>query len=154
MSTGIVSFLLSGPAQAAGLDTSFSHRTIQESLESNRFQPGSNSICSVLTRQPDREACMEKLSQYEALRREQGALRHQFISAELNLALTFVSISKSTNDEERSKRNLNHARKAVEVARKYLGETNLTAAMREELVEKLQKLEPLMASDHRGSKAK
>jgi hypothetical protein len=68
---------------------------------------------------------MEKLSQYEALRRERDALRHQFISAELNLALTFVGISKSTDDEERSKRNLNHARKAVEVARKYLGETNL-----------------------------
>ena len=81
-----------------------------------------------------------------------GSYAHQFISAELNLVLT-VSISKSTDDEERSKRNLNHARKAVEVARKYLGETNLTA-MREELVEKLQKLEPLMASDHRGSKAK
>ena len=122
-------------------------------MESNRFQSGSSSSCSVLTKQPDREACMEKLSQYEALRREQDALRHQFISAELNLVLT-VSISKSTDDEERSKRNLNHARKAVEVARKYLGEKNLTAAMREELVEKLQKLEPLMASDHRGSKAK
>jgi hypothetical protein len=65
-----------------------------------------------------------------------------------------VGISQSTDDEQRSERNLNHARKAVETARKYLGETNLTAAMREELVEKLQKLEPLMASDHRGSKAK
>jgi hypothetical protein len=97
---------------------------------------------------------MEKLSQYEALRKEQEALRHQFIATELDLALTFVGISKSTDDEERSTRNLNHARKAVEVARKYLGETNLTAAIREELVEKLQKLEPLVAPDHRDSKAK
>jgi hypothetical protein len=97
---------------------------------------------------------MEKLSQYEVLRRDQDALRHQFISAELDLALTFVRVSQSTNDEERSERNLNHARKAVEVARKYLGETNLTATMREELVEKLQKLEPLVACGHRDLKAK
>jgi hypothetical protein len=83
-----------------------------------------------------------KLSQYEVLRSDQDALRHRFISAELDLALTFVRISQSTSDEERSERNLDHARKAVEVARKYLGETNLTATMREELVEKLQKLDP------------
>jgi hypothetical protein len=80
----------------------------------------------------------EKLSQYELLRRDQDALRRQFISAELDLALTFVRISQSTDDEERYERNLNHARKAVEVARKYLGETNLTPTLREELVEKLQ----------------
>lgn len=96
----------------------------------------------------------EKLSQYEVLRRGQDALRRQFISAELDLALTFVRISQSTDDEERHERNLNHARKAVEVARKYLGETNLTATMREELVEKLQKLEPLLASGDRDSKVK
>jgi hypothetical protein len=41
-----------------------------------------------------------------------GSSAHQFISAELNLVLT-VSISKSTDDEERSKRNLNHARKPL-----------------------------------------
>ena len=96
----------------------------------------------------------EKLSQYEVLRRGQDALRRQFISAELDLALTFVHISQSTDDEERHERNLNHARKAVEVARKYLGETNLPATTREELVEKLQKLEPLLASGDRDSKVK
>ena len=96
----------------------------------------------------------EKLSQYELLRSDQDALRHRFISAELDLALTFVRISQSTGDEERSERNLDHARRAVEVARKYLGETNLTATMREELVEKLQKLDALVAAGDRGSKAK
>jgi hypothetical protein len=96
----------------------------------------------------------EKLSQYELLRSGQDALRRQFISAELDLALTFVRISQSTDDEERHERNLSHARKAVEVARKYLGETNLPATTREELVEKLQKLEPLLASGGRDSKAK
>jgi hypothetical protein len=96
----------------------------------------------------------EKLSQYEVLRSGQDALRHRFISAELDLALTFVRISQSTGDEERSERNLDHARRAVEAARKYLGETNLTATMREELVEKLQKLDALVASGNRDSKAK
>jgi hypothetical protein len=97
---------------------------------------------------------MEKPSHYEELRRGQEHLRYQFISTELDLALTFVGISQSTDDEQRSERNLNHARKAVETARKYLGETNLTAGMREELVENLQKLEPLVESDHPGTKAK
>jgi hypothetical protein len=89
---------------------------------------------------------MENLSQFEALRRDQEALRFQFISTELDLALTFIGISRSTDDEERSERNLNHANKAVEAVRKYLGGTNLSTNEREELVEKLQKLERLLAS--------
>ena len=97
---------------------------------------------------------MEKPLHYEELRRGQEHLRYQFISTELDLALTFVSISQSTDDEQRSERNLNHARKAVATARKYLGATNLTASMREELVEKLRKLDPLLASAQQHAKAK
>lgn len=89
---------------------------------------------------------MENLSQFEALRRHQEALRYQFISTELDLALTFIGISRSTDDEERSERNLNHANKAIEAARKYLGVTNLSKNEWEELVEKLQKLEHLLVS--------
>lgn len=96
---------------------------------------------------------MENLSQFEELRREQEALRYQFISTEPDLALTFVGISRSADDHERSKRNLSHARKAVETAKKYLGETNLTASQRQELVERLQKLEPLVRSDRQSSQA-
>jgi hypothetical protein len=97
---------------------------------------------------------MENLSRLEELRRDQEALRHQFISTELDLALTFVDISKSADDEERAARNLEHARKAVEVARKYLGETNLTRSMRQALVEKLQRLEPLIEAHPRRSPGK
>jgi hypothetical protein len=89
---------------------------------------------------------MENFPQFEALRRDQEALRHQFISTELDLALTFIGISRSTDDEERAERNLNHAKKAVEAAKKYLGGTNLSTNEREELVEKLHKLERLLAS--------
>ena len=94
---------------------------------------------------------MENRSQFEALRRDQEALRFQFISTELDLALTFIGISRSTDDEERAERNLNHANHAVEAARKYLGGTNLSTSEREELVEKLQKSERLLASDRSGS---
>jgi hypothetical protein len=94
---------------------------------------------------------VEKLSQFEILRRDQEALRYQFISTELDLALTFIGISRSTDDEERSERNLNHAKKAAEAAKKYLGDANLSTAKREELVEKLQKLEVLFSSYRRGS---
>jgi hypothetical protein len=96
---------------------------------------------------------MENLSRLEELRRDQEALRYQFISTELDLALTFAGISRSTDDKERYERNLDHARKAIGAARKYLGETNLKAIEREELVEKLQRLEPLIAS-LRSSQAK
>jgi hypothetical protein len=94
---------------------------------------------------------MENSSQFEALRRDQEALRFQFISTELDLALTFIGISRSTDDEERAERNLNRAKHAIEAARKYLGGTNLSTSEREELVEKLQKLERLLASDRSGS---
>jgi len=96
---------------------------------------------------------MKNLSQFEELRRDQEALRYQFISTELDLAFTFVGISRSADDHERSERNLNHARRAVETAKKYLGETNLTASQRQELVEKLQKLEPLVPPDRQSSQA-
>jgi hypothetical protein len=94
---------------------------------------------------------MDNPTQFEELRREQEALRYQFISTELDLALTFIGISRSTEDEGRSVRNLNHAKKAIEATKKYLGETNLMTSKREELVEKLQKLEPLVASYRRSS---
>ena len=97
---------------------------------------------------------MENLPYFEELRRDQEALRYQFISTELDLALTFVSISQSTDDAERSERNLDHAQKAIEGARKYLGETNLTMSMREPLVEKLQSLEPLIEAYLRRSQGK
>lgn len=66
---------------------------------------------------------MENFPQFEALRRDEEVLRYQFISTELDLALTFIGISRSTDDEERSECNLNHANKAVEAAKKYLGGT-------------------------------
>jgi hypothetical protein len=96
---------------------------------------------------------MENLSRFEELRRDQEALRYQFISTELDLALTFAGISRSTDDKERYERNLDHARKAIEAAKKYLGETNLKAGEREEIVEKLRRIEPLIAS-LRSSQAK
>lgn len=94
---------------------------------------------------------MEHFPQFEPLRRDEEVLRYQFISTELDLALTFIGISRSTDDEKRSERNLNHANKAVGAAKKYVGGTNLSTSKRAELVEKLQKLERLLASHRRGS---
>ena len=38
---------------------------------------------------------MENFPQFEALRRDEEILRYQFISTELDLALTFIGISRS-----------------------------------------------------------
>jgi hypothetical protein len=160
VSTGNVSFLANGPTKALGKiqgSRTGRYRNHSNQTTSNLVQAraiAASRSSTIAKRESWKNSQKKKLSQYEVLRSDQDALRHRFISAELDLALTFVRISQSTGDEERSERNLDHARKAVEVARKYLGETNLTATMREELVEKLQKLDPLVASGNRGSKAK
>jgi hypothetical protein len=56
---------------------------------------------------------MESLPQFEALKRNQDVLRYQFISTELDLAITFVGISRSPDDPVRAERNLEHAREVI-----------------------------------------
>jgi len=69
---------------------------------------------------------MESLPQFEELKRNHDALRCQFISTELDLAITFVGISRSTDDPVRAERNLEHARDAVQAAKKFLKEASLS----------------------------
>jgi hypothetical protein len=63
-------------------------------------------------------------------------LRYQFISTELDLALTFADIARSTNDEARSERNLDYAKKALRSARQLLAEATLTPSMSDDINEK------------------
>jgi hypothetical protein len=42
---------------------------------------------------------MERNPQFQKVKKTQEALRYQFISTELDLALTFADIARSTNDE-------------------------------------------------------
>jgi len=60
---------------------------------------------------------MERNPQFQKVKKTQEALRYQFISTELDLALTFADIARSTNDEARSERNLDHAKKALRVCK-------------------------------------
>jgi len=97
---------------------------------------------------------MESLPQFEELKRNHDALRCQFISTELDLAITFVGISRSTDDPARAERNLEHARKAVQAAKRYLKEASLTLETHAEIADKLNKLEPELASHRPSSESK
>ena len=96
---------------------------------------------------------MGSLPQIEKLKQTQEALRYQFICVELDLAITFVGISKSTDDPERAERNLDNARVAVQAAKKYLTEAKLTAETRKEILDKLNRLEPALLSPNPSAKS-
>ena len=87
---------------------------------------------------------MERNPQFQKVKKTQEALRYQFISTELDLALTFADIARSTNDEARSEQNLHHAKKALRSARQLLAEANLTPSMSDDINEKMKKLKPFI----------
>jgi hypothetical protein len=84
---------------------------------------------------------MIRKRQFEELKKTQEILRYQFISTELDLALTFADIAHSTKDEARSERNLDHAKKAFRSARQLLAEANLTPSMSEDISKKMKRLQ-------------
>jgi septation ring formation regulator EzrA len=61
-------------------------------------------------------------AQYEAreLREKLERSSAAFIATELQLASTFLTIARTTEDSQKSERNLQHARKAFESAKKYV----------------------------------
>jgi hypothetical protein len=93
------------------------------------------------------------------VKKTQEALRYQFISTELDLALTFADIARPTNDEARSERNLDHAKKALRSARQLLAEATLTRSMSDDINEKMKKLKPFIdggqpySHQHEGEQA-
>ena len=87
---------------------------------------------------------MNSRPEFGELKENQNTLRFQFILTELDLAVTFLGIAQTTNNDERSERNMKHAEEAVLVAKKFLRHAELTNNMRAEIFERVQKLEPLL----------
>jgi hypothetical protein len=68
-----------------------------------------------------------------------------FIQTELDLAFTFINIGQTTKDYERATRNLAHAKRAYESATRFLENAQLSAAKRQVISEKIERLEELLA---------
>jgi hypothetical protein len=81
---------------------------------------------------------------FQELKKTQEALRYQFILTELDLALTFAGVAHSTDDEARSERNLDHAKKAFRSAKQFLAEASLTPSMSDDINEKMKRLQPFV----------
>jgi hypothetical protein len=69
------------------------------------------------------------------------ALQLQFITIELDLALTFCEVAVTTSDEGRTQRNLQHAREAYGVAKKFLAKATLPPNVRHDVEQKMRRLE-------------
>jgi hypothetical protein len=64
----------------------------------------------------------------------------QFIVTELDLALTFLNIAESAEDNDKAARNMEHAWRAYGAATKFLENAKLTAEMSHAIEEKLGRL--------------
>jgi hypothetical protein len=92
------------------------------------------------------------MSSNEGRRKTQGAIqagyeasRFQFITSELDLAITFCHISLTTEDSEKAVRTADHAKKAYGAARRYFEDSHLTAEMKRTINDRIEKLTPLLA---------
>jgi len=87
---------------------------------------------------------MDQEQMHEKLRDEHEAARFQFISTELDLALTFCRIALSSDDTTKHKRNAHYAEQAYGVAARFLDVSNLTVHESREIQTKIASLQSLL----------
>jgi hypothetical protein len=80
----------------------------------------------------------------EGIKERNDEARFRFIITELDLALTFYDIARSSENGAKAERNLAHARTAYQGAMRFLKDANLTAKMRADIEERLNKLAPII----------
>lgn len=73
--------------------------------------------------------------------------KFQFIVIELELAITFAEMAKSSRVDETSKRNAENARRAYEAAEKFLKDAGFTPDKNAVVTEKLERLHTLLDSE-------
>ena len=78
------------------------------------------------------------------LKESYDAARFQFINSELDLAITFCQIAVSSEDRSKAERNAQHAQKAYHSANHFLNDTELTKTQRQEIKEKIERLNHLL----------
>jgi hypothetical protein len=83
-------------------------------------------------------------AKHEKIREEHEAARFNFISTELDLALTFCRIALSSADPGKHERNAYYAEHAYSAASYFLGRSDLSARERNEIEKKIGGLEELL----------
>lgn len=81
---------------------------------------------------------------HEKIREQHEAARFNFISTELDLALTFCRIALSSADPGKHERNAYYAEQAYSSATHFLDRSELTARERDEIGDKMAGLEQLL----------
>ena len=97
---------------------------------------------------------MGSQSEYERLREDRAALRLQFISTELDLAITFCHIAIDAEDPAKAERNTTNAHRAYRSASQYLETRTIGPQSSPEIDEKLRRLEQLLSDLDRIPRSK
>jgi hypothetical protein len=80
----------------------------------------------------------------DKLERDHEAAKYGFIIVELALAITFLHIARSSENEERTRRNRDHAARAYGTARKFLRGAALTPEMSDEVNQRIARIDALI----------
>jgi hypothetical protein len=92
------------------------------------------------TSQGDRYSCMKR--DFPRMNQEHHQVKFEFIIAELDLAITFCNIADSAGSGVKSERNLGHAARAFETAVRCAQNADLTLEMRQQINERIDRLNP------------
>lgn len=87
-------------------------------------------------------------SRLNEIRRDQRATAADFVSTELDLAITFCRIALSTHNQNKINRNVENASRARESALHFLEDSHPTPAVGRRLRRKLTQLEGLLGELH------
>jgi|SRR5215471_17699859 len=88
---------------------------------------------------------MASQGEYESLREDHEALRLQFISAELDLAITFCEMAISTDSTDKAQRNATNARRAFQAASRTLEVPAPGPRYHPQIEEKLRRVKELFS---------
>src|SRR5215469_5737380 len=80
----------------------------------------------------------------EKLEQDHEVAKFQFISTELDMAITFCEMAITSDNQDKTERNVGHARRAYEAAQRFLPDAHLEPHMNQEISDKLTRLEPLI----------
>lgn len=81
---------------------------------------------------------------FKELEQAYEANRFQFIVTELDLAITFAETAMSSASDEKTDRNIRHAKRAYQAATKFLKNSSFTPKMTETVAEKMNRVHLLL----------
>lgn len=80
----------------------------------------------------------------DGLLQQHKAVRFNFITAELGLAMTFCQLAVSTHSDESARRNVGNARRAYATAKRAFKGAHLDATMNREIMRQINLLKPVL----------